>query len=105
MSSLRTPKPPTVKANGLQLRMRRQPTCSFSLSFPTPSSDIGGQLDLALLAHHPARFARSGVGSLLGRLELGHHLGHRASRDLAVELLHLAVDHLDARLLDSSSRI
>jgi hypothetical protein len=38
-------------------------------------------------------------------IELGHHLGHRASRDLAVELLHLAVDHLDARLLDSSSRI
>jgi hypothetical protein len=31
--------------------------------------DIGGQLDLALLAHHPARFARGGVGSLLGRLD------------------------------------
>jgi hypothetical protein len=66
--------------------------------------DIGGQLDLALLAHHPARFARGGVGSLLGRLDRARP-SPRRRRVTAVELLHLAVDHLDARLLDSSSRI
>jgi hypothetical protein len=44
------------------------------------------------------RASRGGVRSLLGRLEFGHDLVDGAPRDLAAELGHLAVDHLDGRL-------
>ena len=58
----------------------------------------GAHLGLALRPDFPSRFARGGVGGILRRFELAHDLRDRAPGDLAVELLHLAVDHLDRRL-------
>jgi len=71
------------------------------LQLPDALLDRGVELRLALLAHGAPRGARGGGSSILGRLELVHHLAERAARDLAVGLLHLPVDDLDRRLVDA----
>ena len=93
--------PPTVRSAGFGRRRRRASSGDVELLLQLANAflDTGAQLGLTLLSDCAARSARGGVGGVLRRLELAHDLSDRAAGHLAVELLHLAVDHLDRRLL------
>ena len=79
-------------------RAPAQEACSFSFSLLRAIVHARLELGLAPLAQRAACVLRGRVGGLLGSLDLIDHGGDGAPRDLASELLHLAVEHLDGRL-------